>query len=398
MLNSQYKRLVLLPNKDKSILRKHPWLFSGAIAKKDSNINLGDIVTIVDKDNNYLATGLYEDQSIAVKILSFDKVDIDQKFITNRVAKAIELRKTLNLINNNHTNIFRLINAEGDFLPGLIVDYYDNNLVIQFHSIGFYRLKDFVVNALLECLPEVKTIFSKSSSTLPKSKDYTAKDEFVYGNSQEDFFIAKENDISYLIDYKQGQKTGFFIDQQTNRAILCSLSKGKKVLNCFSYTGGFSLSALKGGATQVDSVDISNRALQICQTNAQNNHLQAFHNTIQEDVLHYLDTIEKGKYDIIVLDPPAFAKHNKDLKSALKGYRTINQKAIEKVKKGGLIFTFSCSQVVSYEEFNTMVFSCSNLSGRQVRVIDRLKATYSHCQSIYHPEGAYLKGLLLYVD
>ncbi len=395
---TDYKRLVLQPHKDKSLLRKHPWLFSGAIKSMDNGIEEGDLVEIYSCDNQYLATGYYQKETIAVKILTFDRQPIDKDFINRRILSAVNYRKALNFFANKDSNIFRLVNAEGDFLPGLIVDYYDGNIVLQFHSLGMYRLKNWIVEALLQNVPEVKTIFSKSSSTLPKNSPISLHDEFLYSSKEEEFFLSKENGCKFLIDYKYGQKTGFFIDQRSNRELLSTLSKDKNVLNCFAYTGGFSIAALKGGAKSVESLDISKRALDICNQNVKMNGFEDNHISKQVDVVDYLNDIHKNKYDIIILDPPAFAKHHKDVSRALKGYRSINQKAMQKIAPNGLLFTFSCSQAVNREDFLTMLFSCAAISNRKIRIVRRLPHNFDHPQSIFHPEGEYLKGFLLYIE
>lgn len=393
------KRAILLRGKEKSLSRKHPWIFSGALKSKDKDIEEGDLVRVFSSEGEFLCIGHWQNGSIAVKVLSFENERIDYGFVLERIRTAVELRQTIGMFTDKDTTIFRLVNGEGDFMPSLIADYYDGLVVVQFHSIGMYLLKEEIVQALKEILQDnCKAIYCKSSSTLPKQEGIIAKDEFMFGNLEEDWY-ALENGIRYKIDYALGQKTGFFIDQKDNRKLVCEMSKGKKVLNTFAYTGGFSLSAIKGGAKEVVSVDISSRAVAICESNAKENFPQSsIHRGETADVLKYLDDIEQGRYDLIILDPPAFAKHQRHTQQALKGYRAINRKAIEKIASGGLLFTFSCSQAVSSEEFNTMVFSCAALSGRKVRIIKRLEAGLDHPQSIFHPEGEYLKGLLLYVE
>lgn len=390
------KKITLLKGKEKSLQRKHPWLFSGAIYKRDKSLKEGDIVEVYSYDNEFLAIGCWQNETIAIKVLTFEKEEINQEFFIKKINKAIKYRKSLGLFDNKENTMFRLINAEGDGLCGLIADWYEGNIVLQFHSVGMYLNKNFIINALISLLPEIKTIFSKSSSTLGKDKN--SKDEFLYNESKENYFIALEDSCKFLIDYKEGQKTGFFLDQASNRKLLSQLAKDKKVLNCFSYTGGFSVVALKGGATFVESVDISQKASDICKKNIEINDFTSKHKMVTEDVLYYLDQIEKNEYDIIVLDPPAFAKHNKDSQKALKGYRNINQKAMQKIKSGGFIFTFSCSQAISSVDFYTMLFSCALLSKRNVRIVRRLPHNFDHPQSIFHPEGEYLKGALLYVE
>lgn len=393
------KQAILLDGKEKSLSRRHPWLFSGALKSVEKGVQEGDVVRVLSNKGDFLCVGLWQSGSIAIKILSFEDVEINYGFMVERVRKAVELRRLCGLFDDGDTTIFRLVNGEGDFLPSLIADYYEGLVVLQFHSVGMWRLKEEIVGAFKEVLQsDCKAVFSKSSSTLPKQSGISAKDEFLFGSLPEDWF-AKENGLTYRIDYAMGQKTGFFIDQRENRRLVGEYAKGKRVLNAFAYTGGFSLSALKGMAKEVVSLDISARAVEICEKNAEMNFPQSnVHRGEVADVLDYLETLEKGRFDLIILDPPAFAKHQRNLQQALKGYRAINQKAMEKIASGGLLFTFSCSQAVSKDDFATMLFSCAALSGRKVRIIKQLAAGCDHPQSIFHPEGGYLKGTLLYVE
>lgn len=393
------KQAILLYGKEKSLSRRHPWLFSGALKSVEKGVQEGDVVRVLSNKGDFLCVGLWQSGSIAIKILSFEDVEINYGFMVERVRKAVELRRLCGLFDDGDTTIFRLVNGEGDFLPSLIADYYEGLVVLQFHSVGMWRLKEDIVGAFKEVLQaDCKAVFSKSSSTLPKQSGISAKDEFLFGSLPEDWF-AKENGLTYRIDYAMGQKTGFFIDQRENRRLVGEYAKGKRVLNAFAYTGGFSLSALRGMAKEVVSLDISARAVEICEKNAEMNFPQNnVHSGEVADVLDYLDTLEKGRFDLIILDPPAFAKHQRNLQQAIKGYRAINQKAMEKIAGGGLLFTFSCSQAVSKDDFATMLFSCAALSGRNVRIIKQLAAGCDHPQSIFHPEGSYLKGTLLYVE
>lgn len=393
------KQAILLDGKEKSLSRRHPWLFSGALKSVEKGVQEGDMVRVFSNKGDFLCVGLWQSGSIAIKILSFEDVEVNYGFMVERVRKAVELRRLCGLFDDGDTTIFRLVNGEGDFLPSLIADYYEGLVVLQFHSVGMWRLREEIVGAFKEVLQsDCKAVFSKSSSTLPKQSGISAKDEFLFGSLPEDWF-AKENGLTYRIDYAMGQKTGFFIDQRENRRLVGEYAKGKRVLNAFAYTGGFSLSALKGMAKEVVSLDISARAVEICEKNAEMNFPQSnVHRGEVADVLDYLDTLEKGRFDLIILDPPAFAKHQRNLQQALKGYRAINQKAMEKIASGGLLFTFSCSQAVSKDDFATMLFSCAALSGRKVRIIKQLAAGCDHPQSIFHPEGGYLKGTLLYVE
>lgn len=393
------KQAILLDGKEKSLSRRHPWLFSGALKSVEKGVQEGDMVRVLSNKGDFLCVGLWQSGSIAIKILSFEDVEINYGFMVERVRKAMELRRLCGLFDDGDTTIFRLVNGEGDFLPSLIADFYEGLVVLQFHSVGMWRLREEIVGAFKEVLQsDCKAVFSKSSSTLPKRSGISTKDEFLFGSLPEDWF-AKENGLTYRIDYAMGQKTGFFIDQRENRRLVGEYAKGKRVLNAFAYTGGFSLSALKGMAKEVVSLDISARAVEICEKNAEMNFPQSnVHRGEVADVLDYLDTLEKGRFDLIILDPPAFAKHQRNLQQALKGYRAINQKAMEKIASGGLLFTFSCSQAVSKDDFATMLFSCAALSGRKVRIIKQLAAGCDHPQSIFHPEGGYLKGTLLYVE
>ena len=393
------KQAILLDGKEKSLSRRHPWLFSGALKSVEKGVQEGDVVRVFSNKGDFLCVGLWQSGSIAIKILSFEDVEVNYGFMVERVRKAVELRRLCGLFDDGDTTIFRLVNGEGDFLPSLIADFYEGLVVLQFHSVGMWRLREEIVGAFKEVLQsDCKAVFSKSSSTLPKQSGISAKDEFLFCSLPEDWF-AKENGLTYRIDYAMGQKTGFFIDQRENRRLVGEYAKGKRVLNAFAYTGGFSLSALKGMAKEVVSLDISARAVEICEKNAEMNFPQSnVHRGEVADVLDYLDTLEKGRFDLIILDPPAFAKHQRNLQQALKGYRAINQKAMEKIAGGGLLFTFSCSQAVSKDDFATMLFSCAALSGRKVRIIKQLAAGCDHPQSIFHPEGDYLKGTLLYVE
>ncbi len=393
------KTIRLLKGKERSISRRHPWLFSGAIAKRDKDLQDGDLVRVEDCAGRFLCSGFWQSGTIAVKILSFEDRAIDYDFIFQRVRHAVEYRSGLGFFADKDTTIFRLINGEGDFMPSLIADYYKGLIVLQFHSLGMWRFSEEITRALQETLGErCKAIFNKSSSALSRQCGVGSKDEFLFGELPDDW-TAEENTLTYKVDYALGQKTGFFIDQRDNRKLLREIAKDRKVLNAFAYTGGFSLSALMGGAKEVVSLDISARAVEICEDNVKMNFPKAQnHRGEVKDVLDYMEEMPKGSYDLIVLDPPAFAKHQRNLPQALKGYRSINQKAMEKIASGGFLLTFSCSQAVSSEDFATMLFSCAAISGRNVRIIKRLAAGADHPQSIFHPEGEYLKGMLLYVE
>ena len=387
-------KLYLKQGKEKSIYRKHPWVFSGAIGRIVGNPAEGDLVDIYDCQKQYLATGHYQNESIIAKILQFNSPTIDYNFWKERFAQAIEYRKHFGFFDNPNTNVFRLVNGEGDFIPGLIADYYNGIIVLQAHSEGMHRNFDVFTNVISELLGDkLVANFDKSSSTLPSGN---STDGYIWGDTPEEWEI-KEDENKFIINFYEGQKTGFFIDQRENRALVRSLSAGKRVLNTFGYTGGFSLSALRGNAEYVETVDISKKAISLCDRNVKLNFTDAKHKSVALDVLPYLSEIDNN-YDIIILDPPAFAKNHRNLQQGLKGYKNINQRAIEKIKPGGLIFTFSCSQAVSRDDFQTMVFTAAANANRKVRIIKHLPHAIDHPISIYHPEGEYLKGLLIYVE
>ena len=390
----QHYKLYLKEGKEKSLYRRHPWVFSGAVKKIEGKPTVGDLVDIYDCQKQYLATGHFQNESIIVKILSFDSPNIDYAFWKERFEQAINYRKRFGFFDNPNSNVFRLVNGEGDFMPGLIADYYNGIVVLQAHSEGMHQNFSLFTDVLCELLGEkLVAVFDKSSSTLP-SGDST--DGYIWGATPEEWEI-KEDENKFIINFYEGQKTGFFIDQRENRALVRSLSEGKRVLNTFGYTGGFSLSALRGNAMYVETVDISKKAIALCDRNVSLNFNNANHKSVALDVLHYLSEIDTN-YDIIILDPPAFAKNHRSLQQGLKGYKNINQRAIEKIKPGGLIFTFSCSQAVSKEDFQTMVFTAAANANRKVRIIKHLPHAIDHPVSIYHPEGEYLKGLLIYVE
>ncbi len=393
-----FPKIYLKHGKEKSLQRFHPWVFSGALASDISALAEGDIVEIYSADKQYLATGYIQHDSISVKILSFEQRNINFKFWEEKFLSAINYRKQLGFFDNKETNVFRLINGEGDFLPGLIIDWYDGVVVIQCHSQGMYRQRDVFCEILQSCLSgKIKSIYNKSAATLPRNVVADFADGFLYGK-EEDVCLITENGNQYLINLRESQKTGFFIDQRENRKLLQEIAQNKTVLNTFGYTGGFSVSALKGGARLACTLDISKKAIEACNENIRLNFGDnASHKAEAVDVLKYLSQMEES-YDIIVLDPPAFAKHQKDLQQGLKAYRNINQKALEKINPGGFLFTFSCSQAVSVKEFATLVFSTSAVAKRKVRIVRTLPHAQDHPVNIFHPEGEYLKGLLLYVE
>lgn len=392
------KKIILHKGKEKSLQRFHPWIFSGAVAKKDRNIQNGEIVEVLDFRGEFLAMGHYHDSSIVVRVFSFEPVLPTYDFWKNKMQKALEFRQSIGLINNPDTNMFRFINGEGDGMPGLIIDIYNGNAVLQFHSYGMYLLKETFVKILQELFPGLKSIYNKSGLTLSEQEETNGEDELLYGELSP--FIAKENGIPFNIDIPGGQKTGFFLDQRDSRAMVGTLSKGHRVLNMFCYSGGFSMYALQGGATHVDSVDISRKAIDLTEANVAllGKEAESRHTAYCEDVFKFLEEMPDQFYDLIVLDPPAFAKHHRVKEQGIKGYRNINRKAMEKLRPGGLLFTFSCSQAISIDDFKTIAFSAAAMEHKNVRIVHQLQHALDHPVNIYHPEGNYLKGLLLAIE
>lgn len=392
------KKVILYKGKEKSLLRFHPWVFSGAVAKVDKNIQNGDIVEVCDNSGNFLAIGHFHDNSIAVRVFSFEPVEPNYGFWKEKVQKALAFRQSIGLINNPETTMFRLVNGEGDGLPGLIIDIYDGNAVMQFHSYGMFLLKDTFVQILRELFPDIKSIYNKSGLTLTDAEDIKAEDELLYGEISK--IIGRENGIGFNIDVQGGQKTGFFLDQRDSRKMVGELAKGHRVLNMFCYSGGFSAYALRGGAEHVDSVDISRKAIELTDANIALLGEDAVrrHSSYCEDVFKFLENMPDHAYDLIVLDPPAFAKHHRVKEQGIKGYRNINRKAMEKLQPGGLLFTFSCSQAISVDDFKTIAFSAAALEHKNVRIVHQMQHAIDHSVSIYHPEGNYLKGLLLAIE
>ncbi|MBN1820103.1 MAG: class I SAM-dependent rRNA methyltransferase [Prolixibacteraceae bacterium] len=389
--------VILKSGKDQSVKRFHPWVFSGAIKKITGSVNEGDIVSVYSNKDEFLGLGHYQVGSIAVRIFSFEEKIPDQAFWKEKIKRAIEIRKNIGLINNIETNTFRLVNAEGDGMPGMIIDFYNGVAVTQMHSIGMYKIKDQIVEALKESLGDLLVaIYDKSSKTIPYKSDIIAEDKFLWGKSAP--VEVLEYGLKFNVDWEQGQKTGFFIDQRENRRLVQEYSKGRDVLNMFCYTGGFSFFALKGGARMVHSVDSSAKAIDLTNENIRLNFPEKDqHEAFAADGFEFLKDI-KGKYDLIILDPPAFAKHRDTLSRALQGYKRINTRAFEQIRPGGILFTFSCSQVVTKEKFREAVFSAAAISGRKVRILHQLTQPADHPVDIYHPEGEYLKGLVLYVE
>ena len=387
--------LHLAPGKDKAVMRRHPWIFSGAVRKIVGKPEEGDLVDVVDADGRWLAVGHFQNDSIICKVLSFDNPQVDESFFRNRLQSAISYRERLGFFDVGDTNVFRLVHAEGDFLPGLVCDWYNGVLVMQAHSVGMHRLFPMLTELFVDLLGKhgIKSVFDKSSATVPRG----CEDGYIWGEEPEEWEIC-EHGNRMLINFYEGQKTGFFVDQRENRNLVASLAKGQRVLNCFGYTGGFSLAALRGGAGYVETVDISKKAIELCNCNVELNFGNgASHRGVVADVLKYLDTVD-NQFNLIILDPPAFAKNHRSLQQGLKGYRNINQRAMEKIRPGGLLLTFSCSQAVSNDDFKTVCFTAAANAHKQVRIVRQLPHAMDHPVSIYHPEGEYLKGLLLEIE
>lgn len=391
-----YKTIKLRNGKDQSLKRFHPWIFSGAIARMDDGIAEGDIVRVVDSKEEFLATGHYQIGSIAVRVLSFTDIEINDSFWFSRLDKALQARRACNIIRPDN-NTYRLVHGEGDRLPGLIIDIYDNAAIIQAHSVGMHMQRKDIARQLRTLYGDKLTcIYYKSETTLPYKADLSEESGFLYGKASD--VVATENGLKFYIDWLKGQKTGFFIDQRDNRSLIEKYSQGKKILNMFCYTGGFSVYALRGGASMVHSVDSSERAIEMTNRNIALNFPDAAnHEAYATDAFSYLKDMDNS-YDLIVLDPPAFAKHKDALRNALKGYTRLNAKAMQKIKPGGILFTFSCSQAVNKDQFRLAVFTAAAQSHRFVRVLHQLHQPTDHPINIYHPEGEYLKGLVLYIE
>jgi len=388
------KSVQIRKGKEQSLLRKHPWVFSGAIFSNVSEIEDGDIVVVEDFKGRFLAEGHFQHATISVRILSFEDSEINQEFFNKAIKNAVQLRLNLGLLNPNN-NIFRICHGEGDHLPGLIIDFYNGVAVIQCHSIGMFRSIDFISKALQEALgSNLKAVYSKSSDTLPERIE--SKDEYLFGNCETPH-LATENGVQYQIDWVKGQKTGFFIDQRDNRNLLGKYSFGKKILNTFCYSGGFSLQALNQNASLVHSLDSSKKAIELTDANVSINKFKGQHASIVADAMEYMKEL-KEDYDIIVLDPPAFAKHRDKRHKAIQGYKRLNAHAIRQIKSGGLIFTFSCSQVVDKYLFTNTVIAAAIEAGRNVRILEQLHQPADHPINAFHPEGEYLKGLVIQVD
>lgn len=392
-----YKNIYLKHRKEESLKRFHPWVFSGAIHHMDEDIAEGDTVRVITADGNCIAVGHYQLGTITVRVLSFDDIAIDDSFWQQRMQSALAMRESIGVANNPDNNTYRLIHGEGDNLPGLIIDCYGTTAVMQAHSVGMHVCREQICKALVEVMGDrIKNVYYKSETTLPFKAELGQENGFIYGHTDNN--TAVENSLSFHVDWLKGQKTGFFVDQRENRSLLEHYAKGKSVLNMFCYTGGFSVYAMRGGANIVHSVDSSAKAIELTNHNvAMNFPNDNRHKAFCEDAFKYLDDNDK-KYDLIVLDPPAFAKHRMALHNALKGYIRLNIKGLQRIKPGGILFTFSCSQAVSKENFRNAVFTAAAQAGRNVRILHQLHQPADHPINIYHPEGEYLKGLVLYVE
>lgn len=391
-----YPEIVLRKGKEQSLERLHPWVFSGAVAHLPDNIEEGDTVKVLSSDGKVIGTGHYQIGSITVRILAWGDSAVDASLYSERLKAAYELRRALKLI-NRHNNAYRLVHGEGDFLPGLVVDVYGDTAVLQAHSPGMHFARD-IIAAELVSLPDagIKNVYYKSETTLPYKAHLDPQNQYIIGQYSTN--VAEENGLKFHVDWLKGQKTGFFVDQRDNRALLEKYSHNRKVLNMFCYTGGFSVYALRGGAELVHSVDSSAKAIALTDDNVRLNFPDdTRHTSYAEDAFKFLSAMNTP-YDLIILDPPAFAKHRSALKNALIGYRKLNAKAFEKIAPGGILFTFSCSQAVSREQFRLAVFSAAAQSRRKVRILHQLTQPADHPVNIYHPEGEYLKGLILYVE
>lgn len=392
-----YKTIYLKKGKDDSLKRYHPWIFSGAINSMDDGIDEGDTVRVVTHNGDFIAVGQYQKGTIMVRVLSFDDITIDQSFWEKRIASALDVRRSMGIADNPNNDTYRLVHGEGDNLPGLVVDCYGKTAVIQAHSVGMHVCRHDVCKALVNVMGDrIENVYYKSETTLPFKARIEQENGFIYGDTADN--TALENGLRFHIDWLKGQKTGFFVDQRENRALLERYAKDHSVLNMFCYTGGFSVYAMRGGAKIVHSVDSSAKAIELTRENIEMNFPgDTRHEAYCDDAFKFLDSND-GKYDLIILDPPAFAKHRSALHNALKGYIRLNVKGLEKIKKGGILFTFSCSQVVTKEQFRTAVFTAAAQAKRNVRILHQLHQPADHPINIYHPEGEYLKGLVLYVE
>ena len=392
-----YKTIVLKRGKEESLKRFHPWIFSGAIAFADNNIEEGETVRVLNADNEFIAIGHFQVGSIAVRVLTFEDIDIDEGFWCERLTSALEMRRLTGIADNPTNNTYRLVHGEGDNLPGLVIDCYGKTAVMQAHSVGMHRHRNVIAQQLVKVMGNrIEHVFYKSETTLPYKAGLGQENGFIVGGCNDN--IAVENGLKFHVDWLRGQKTGFFVDQRENRCLLERYAKDKTVLNMFCYTGGFSFYAMRGGAKTVHSVDSSAKAIELTNANVELNFPDDNrHEAFCEDAFKFLDAAD-NKYDLIILDPPAFAKHRAALHNALKGYTRLNVKAFQRIRKGGILFTFSCSQVVTKDNFRNAVFTAAAQAGRNVRILHQLHQPADHPINIYHPEGEYLKGLVLYVE
>ena len=393
-------KIILRRGKEESLQRCHPWIFSGAIYSIENaeSIAEGDIVDLYSSKGDFLARGHYQIGSIAVRVLSFEQQEIDKLWWVERIASAYDVRRTLGLTECEHTTCYRLIHGEGDNLPGLVVDVYGSVAVVQCHSVGMYRSRQNITEAIVAVFGDkITAVYDKSSQTVPFKANLNPVDGYLYGSADKDNVVL-ENGHKFLVNWEEGQKTGFFIDQRFNRELVGRYAMGRTVLNTFCYTGGFSVYALAGGAKEVCSIDASEKAIRLVDENIKLNFGEdAPHSSLACDAVEYLKDIG-DKYDMIILDPPAFEKHHKVLVNAMQGYKRLNARALSQIKSGGILFTFSCSQAVSKELFRTTVFTAAAIAGRKVRILHQLTQPTDHPINIYHPEGEYLKGLVLYVE
>lgn len=391
------KTIQLKKGKEESLNRFHPWIFSGAILKKDDDIEEGEVVRVYTYDKRFIALGHYQIGSIAVRVLSFSDTEISLSFWVSRLQSAFNMRRAIGLADLSDNNTFRLVHGEGDNLPGLIIDCYGTTAVMQAHSVGMHRQRQEICEALKQVMGNrIESVYYKSETTLPYKADLGQENEFLLGASKDD--VALENGLKFHVDWLKGQKTGFFIDQRENRCLLEKYAQGRSVLNMFCYTGGFSVYAMRGGAKLVHSVDSSAKAIELTNANIQMNFPNdERHASFCDDAFKFLDSHD-AQYDLMVLDPPAFAKHRGALRNALKGYTRLNLKGFERIKPGGILFTFSCSQVVTKDNFRNAVFTAAAQASRNVRILHQLHQPADHPVNIYHPEGEYLKGLVLYVE
>jgi 23S rRNA (cytosine1962-C5)-methyltransferase len=410
-MNYELKNIILRKGKEESLGRFHPWIFSGAIHHTEGGkLEEGDLVEVLSSDGRFLAIGHWQIGSIAVRVLTFKKQPIDQAFWQKRLAAALDVRKAIGVAGREDNDIYRLVHGEGDNLPGLVIDVYGQTAVMQAHSVGMHVCRKELAQALKEVMGEsLQAIYYKSETTLPFKAQLGQENGFLLGESHDD--VARENGLKFHIDWLKGQKTGFFVDQRDNRALVEHYAKGRKVLNMFCYTGGFSVYAMRGGAELVHSVDSSAKAVELVDANMELNFPgDSRHEAFAEDAFKFMEKppsvspkgeeMENGKwpYDLIILDPPAFAKHKDALHNALRGYTKLNCKAFEKIQPGGILFTFSCSQAVNKDQFRMAVFTAAAMAKRKVRILHQLHQPADHPINIYHPEGEYLKGLVLYVE